>query len=476
MKKILLITSIILTLSIIAIVTFNNMDNKENNIISNIDKNKQVINSNMITMMYETESGSGEYTETKDTTWPESGYIFNENLSGCENGGELEYNSQNNTINLLSNSSDRCYVYFDKYDGVWIDNVVATNVTGSSVTLDVSATSENGNITAYYYSVNDNEYVSSTTTPITINNLNKLTEYNIKVYVIDNTGAKSNIYEIIVSTTDISVPVINSVSVSNITDSGFTLTVDATSDVGIKKYYFTKGNNGIYYHTNSLANSANDNSYRYSGANPNNYVCFGIDATTCPSANLYRIIGVFNNEVKLIKATSLGNYMWDSGNDIEWSTSDINNRLNNSYLNSLGSTWQEKIVNHIYYVGGYSTTDATSREFYKAESSGTSWNGKIGLMYVNDFGFAASTTYWTTNMDSYSSASSNNWMYMGLWEWTISRVSSGSIATFGVYNPGSLGQYLVYSYNRAVRPSFYLTSSTTYVSGSGSSADPIRIN
>ena len=153
MKKILLLTSIVLTLSIIAIVTFNNMDNKENNIISNIDKNKQVINSNMITMMYETESGSGEYAETKDTTWPESGYIFNENLSGCENGGELEYNSQNNTINLLSNSSDRCYVYFDKYDGVWIDNVVATNVTVSSVTLDVSATSENGNITAYYYSV-----------------------------------------------------------------------------------------------------------------------------------------------------------------------------------------------------------------------------------------------------------------------------------------------------------------------------------
>ena len=80
MKKILLLTSIVLTLSIIAIVTFNNMDNKENNIISNIDKNKQVINSNMITMMYETESGSGEYAETKDTTWPESGYIFNENL------------------------------------------------------------------------------------------------------------------------------------------------------------------------------------------------------------------------------------------------------------------------------------------------------------------------------------------------------------------------------------------------------------
>ena len=194
-KKILLISSVLLTLSLVTIIFFNNVENKENNIISNINKNEQVINSNMITMMYETESGSGEYVETKDTTWPESGYIFNENLSGCENGGELEYNSINNTVNLLSNKSDQCYVYFDKYDGVWIDTVNITNVTGSSVILDVSATSENGNITTYYYSLNDSEYISISTNPIVIENLNQLTEYNIKIYAVDSTSARSNIYK-----------------------------------------------------------------------------------------------------------------------------------------------------------------------------------------------------------------------------------------------------------------------------------------
>ena len=112
-KRILLLSSVLLTLSLITVVIFNNVDNKENNIISNINKDKQVINSNMITMMYETKSGSGEYIETKDISWPESGYIFNDTLSGCENGGELEYNSENNTVNLLSHSSDQCYVYFD---------------------------------------------------------------------------------------------------------------------------------------------------------------------------------------------------------------------------------------------------------------------------------------------------------------------------------------------------------------------------
>ena len=100
-KKVLLITSTLLTLVLISIIIFNNTNNSKNSIVSNINKNEQVINSNMITMMYETEAGSGEYTETADNTWPESGYIFNDTLSGCENGGELEYNSGNTLINMM---------------------------------------------------------------------------------------------------------------------------------------------------------------------------------------------------------------------------------------------------------------------------------------------------------------------------------------------------------------------------------------
>ena len=42
---------------------------------------------------------------------------------------------------------------------------------------------------------------------------------------------------------------------------------------------------------------AEDNSYRYAGANPNNYVCFGSDEETCPADNLYRIIGVFGDHI-----------------------------------------------------------------------------------------------------------------------------------------------------------------------------------
>ena len=72
----------------------------------------------------------------------------------------------------------------------------------------------------------------------------------------------------------------------------------------IKALYQVDGVNDIYYHDGVGIYSdqeAGDNSYRYSGANPNNFVCFGSDATTCPNDNLYRIIGIFDNQVKLIK-------------------------------------------------------------------------------------------------------------------------------------------------------------------------------
>ena len=404
-KKLLLISSVLLTLSLVTIVFFNSMGNKENNIISNIEKDEPIINSNMITMMYETEAGSGEYTETSDNTWPETGYIFNENLSGCENGGELEYNSINNTVNLLSNSSDACYVYFDKYDGVWIDNVVATNITGSSVTLDVTATSENGSISNYYYSLNDSEYISINTNPIVIDNLNKLTEYKISIYAVDSTNAKSNIYDLSVSTTDESKPIINSVEVTNLTVNSFTINVTVSNPnnivryyfimedgftevstdssfsmtglrynteytIGIfleddkdnlsKKYYFTvrtdnlsyltdyiiskyevnnEGSNDMYYHDGNgnylnVSYEAGDNSYRYSGSNPSNFICFGTSVTPCSDDNLYRIIGVFNGEIKIIKYKDIGYYPWEENDQNIWSASDIRTTLNNTFYNN----------------------------------------------------------------------------------------------------------------------------------------------
>ena len=250
------------------------------------------------------------------------------------------------------------------------------------------------------------------------------------------------------------------------------------------KNLYTDGSNGLYYHDANLANGAEDNSYRYAGANPNNYVCFGSTASTCPSDNLYRIIGVFGSEVKLIKATSYGSYAWDSDNSNTWDSStkpDISTTLNTTYYNTLSSTWQNKIATHTWKVGGMAgSTTNTAKQYYDVEvgssSSSTTDRMKIGLMYVSDYGFAASNGYWTTALDSYSSATSSNWLYLDPFEWTITPNSSFSNSVFNVNRSGNLGYYDLAYYGYSARPVFYLNSNVSYVSGDGTQGNPYRIN
>ena len=83
----------------------------------------------------------------------------------------------------------------------------------------------------------------------------------------------------------------------------------------------------LYYHDSTLTNGAGDNSYRYAGTDNevNNYICLGSDDTACPDANLFRIIGVFGDQVKVIRAKSIGVYSWHTstyGN--VWSTASLN--------------------------------------------------------------------------------------------------------------------------------------------------------
>lgn len=247
--------------------------------------------------------------------------------------------------------------------------------------------------------------------------------------------------------------------------------------------YTIDGENGLYLHDADLANGAQDNSYRYAGANPNNYVCFGSDEETCPADNLYRIIGVFNGQVKLIKSTRYGNYVWDAGNSNTWDAStkpDIYTTLNTTYYNTLGSEWQSKIATHSWKVGGMARdTSATAKDYYDTEvgtgQSGYEETMKIGLMYVSDYGYGASEEYWTTELYNYEPTVDSNWMHLGSNEWTISRYSGTADYAFGVYGTGSVGNGYVGT-TAAVRPSFYLESDVTYASGSGSMTDPLKIN
>ena len=336
---------------------------------------------------------------------------------------------------------------------------VTTSSTLNSITINVSGKAGDGTITEYYYSKdNGSNYVKSTSSSYTFTNLTSDTTFYIKVYVKDSNGRNSIIY------------------VTN----AQTLFAVKLSNYVISQYTGTQGDNSLYYHNSSLANGAGDNSYRYAGASDsvNNYICLGSDAATCPDANLFRIIGVFGDKTKVIRAKSAGTQIWDKNGSNTWSTSSLNTYLNGTYLTSLG-TLADKIAITTWKVGGGNITDVVPAAVYKNEvgssASSTTVNKKIGLMYVSDYGFAASQEAWTTKLSSYKSNTSKNWLFLGSSEWTISRNSDFSNYAFVVYDDGYVFDYIV-SGRYGVRPSFNLLSSVTYASGSGTSSDPIRIN
>ena len=252
----------------------------------------------------------------------------------------------------------------------------------------------------------------------------------------------------------------------------------------------TSSVSNIYYHDSTLANGAGDNSYRYAGASDsvNNYICLGSDTTTCPDANLFRIIGVFGDQTKVIRAKSVGNKQWHTSNDNTWSSSSLNTYLNGKYLTSLG-TIAEKIATTTWKVGGGTmdniekTVPKTAYQYEVGSSaSTTTYDAKIGLLYVTDYYYCASPSAWTlvgyNESDAtkdYRFSKGENWLYGGGWDWTISRNSDYSNFAFYVYNYGNVNNGFVSNYY-GVRPSFNLLSSTTYVSGSGSMSDPVRVN
>ena len=466
-KKISVFLSCVFIFLVAILFTFNNYYASKEVIIN--EKKSYLNTDNMMSMMYETASGSGEYMVASDSTWPQEGYVFNERLSGCENGGKLTWDDERKTVTLSTNVSDKCYLYFDKYNVATINSVTVSDSSSESITLTVNATAGQNAIEKYYYSVDDSEYTETNSNVITINGLTSSTEYSINIYAVDSAGQKSNTYTMTASTSD------------NTALAGL-----------IENLYTTDGENGLYLHDGQGtygAQEAGDNSYRFSGANPNNYVCFGSDAVTCPSDNLYRIIGAFdddkdgNYQIKLIKNTSIGKMAWNSSSNNTWSSASLNTgTLNGTYLSGLG-TWASMIVEHDWEVGGMANSlTNTAKQYYATElgnSDGNSktYRAKIGLMYVTDYGYAASGNHWTTELHNYESATDDNWLYLGDYEWTISRYSSITGSAFHVLSAGD-----VYSYyddvtaTIAVRPSFYLESSVEISSGTGTSTNPFVLS
>lgn len=218
-----------------------------------------------------------------------------------------------------------------------------------------------------------------------------------------------------------------------------------------------------------------DNSYRFIGANPNNYVKFK------DSDELYRIIGIFNEKVKLVKATSWKTLSFNTTMDNNYIASNIFNNLNittDSYLISLGNNIKY-IDNENWYVGGIDEKylsqtgkNIATMEVGDSKNNGVVINAKIGIIYLSDYIYAGDSSDKTNYGKNITKT--NNWLFLNN-SWFITRNTIAS--DIKVYSLNSAGAIISSSPTEVknVRPAFYLKNNVRLVSGTGKSTDPYVI-
>ncbi len=272
---------------------------------------------------------------------------------------------------------------------------------------------------------------------------------------------------------------------------------------------------------NIIADTETDayDNIRYVGANPNNYLSF--------NGETWRIIGVFNvynNDtqkteklVKIIRNDSLGNYSWDtSASSInrglginEWRQAKLMIELNTDYINTsqtvgtttwyngninsksgsydyknnIKSRYIDKIANVRWNLGGYDSF-STVKNHYVAERGTTHisnpsdgvkrtdyWDGKVGLMYPSDYGYASTDDGCRNNLQNCDSYKENNWLFNSSNQLTLSPSSSVPDTVFYVTFSGYVNSRGAYN-TSGVRPVLFLKSDVVIAEGTGTESDP----
>ena len=242
-------------------------------------------------------------------------------------------------------------------------------------------------------------------------------------------------------------------------------------------------NNGKDYNTAPSVSLMNDRlggtttdldggNIRYYGASPNNYIyfnCSDYSNQTSSTCETWRIIGVFDGKLKLIRGSQIGKYSWDNKNTStgaennsgknDWTTARLMKLLNprdyykvDSNDNNLGQSLyynsasgkcysgqnnatvdcdftstgikndetRNMIAETTYYLGGWNSYSVYPNEIYEYERGTTvytdrptTWTGKIALAYPSDYGYAADLNQCVNkqlNKYNDSTCTSNNWM------------------------------------------------------------------
>ena len=414
-------------------------------------KLKSVNKNSGLAIMIEQEDGT--YKESSSNTWPEE-MMFNEEKSGCIDNegnaidGALTY--EGGIANIKTKSSSYCYLYFDIIKD---DVTIAISTDGVKGTMPTSGAYANSATCSSGSIIWNQKYQR-----IEIGNLTKV-------------GNKCNL----------------------------TFTKDTSSKTLLK--------------TEVESNATiNTNGYRYSGNNPDNYIWFNNE--------MWRIIGSIptclsascgtntTNLVKIIRKDSIGGLAYDakySGNTYTgtWGSNTLYTLLNNYYYGASNGTntsycygsqnigaakcdyttigistdsYYGKMIKNVYWNTGASSSGTTVSSVYTSEIATRTISGYVGLMAASDYGYAASSSNYSTNLIYYGTEAitKTNWLYAQGSEWINIKDSSDATKALFVSNGGQVGVMLPYN-GYTVRPVIYLDSNVYVVSGTGTELDPYII-
>ncbi len=244
-------------------------------------------------------------------------------------------------------------------------------------------------------------------------------------------------------------------------------------------------------------------------------------------------LGVDSNLAN-INSNTYTSYSWDtssssinSGYGInEWSQADLMNELNGDYLNTsltsdqywysgyneesfraftytqrIGAEYQQYMIKARWYLGAYNSRSGVSaatlytyeRNNYLTLNHGSScgtncndtvtrtstWDGKVALPYVSDFGFAAINNGISNCSDDLSisdnCSKTYNWMSKQAWQWTLTPYYENLNAAI-VYTWFSSANIAHAGFDISIRPTLYLTTNTLITSGTGTSSNPYQIS
>lgn len=224
----------------------------------------------------------------------------------------------------------------------------------------------------------------------------------------------------------------------------------------------------------NLTKVTKDNSYRFTGANPNNYIKFS------ESDKTYRMIGIIDGKIKIID-TSYKEIEYNDTLNNSYENTTIKESLNNEYLITLNENIRNLLDESNWYINSivrnYSNVDELTDEEISDKKNGKYVTDKIGLPYISDYIYA----YDSTDSEYGKKISkTNNWFFQDN-IWFITRVNYNNKMDMKYYeyvfylkNDGSIDVSLV-TEAKNVTPCFYLKSNIKYISGTGSLVDPYII-